>query len=683
MTQTENPLLGDWTSPFAMPPFGDICPEHYRQAFDAAFKAHNAEIAAIAADPSAPAFANVIDAMERAGRLLHRVGAVFFNVAHSDGTPAMQEIEREISPRHAAHNQAILTNAALFAKVDALYQQRETLGLTGEQMRVLEKHHRNFVRAGVALDEAGRQRMAEISHRLAELGTQFAQNVLADEGGYLLLLDEGRDLDGLPGFLRAGAAATAAERGHPGKYGITLSRSSIEPFLQFSARRDLREQAFKAWIARGANGGATDNRAIIAETLKLRAERARLLGFANFADFKLDDTMAKTATAVRDLLTAVWEPARARVIEERDALAEAARAEGGNFTLAPWDWRYYTEKVRKAKYDLDEAAIKPYFELNRMIEGAFETARRLFGVTFRERTGLPVYNPEVRVWEVMGRDGRVIGLFLGDYFERPSKRGGAWMSGFRDQERLDGVVLPIIVNVLNLVKGAPGEPVLLSLDDARTLFHEFGHGLHGLLSDVTYPSVSGTSVKRDFVELPSQLYEHWLTTPEILSRYAIHVTTGEPMPAELMDRLLSASHFNQGFATVEFLTSAFIDLDLHEAATPDSAVDVDAAEAATRARIGTPPEVTARHRPAHFQHLFSGGSYAAGYYSYLWSEVMDADAFCAFEETGDVFDADVAGLLHRNIYASGDSLDPAEAYTAFRGRMPAVDALLAGRGLKD
>ncbi|MEJ2125193.1 MAG: M3 family metallopeptidase, partial [Alphaproteobacteria bacterium] len=585
MSLHENPLLSDWTTPYELPPFSDIQPEHYRPAFEAAFAAHNAEIAQLAAETAPPSFANTIDALERSGRLLRRVASVFFNLVHADSSPELREVERDIAPRFASHYQAIFTNAALFARVDALYKTRETDDLTGEQRRVLEKHHRHFVRAGVALDEQGRKRMAEISQRQAELGTQFGQNVMADESSYLLLLEEEADLEGLPDFFRAAAAATATERGHDGKYAITLSRSSVEPFLHLSARRDLREKAFKAWISRGSNGGDTDNRAIITELLRLRAERAQLLGFANFADFKLDDTMAKNAPAVRDLLMAVWEPASARAAREREALAEAIRAEGENFDIAPWDWRYYAEKVRKSRYDLDEAETKPYFELNRMIEAAFETARALFGVTFRERTDLPIYHPDVRVWEMLGRDGQVRGLFLGDYFARPSKQSGAWMNNFRDQERLDGEVLPIVVNVLNLVKGAPGEPVLLSLDDARTLFHEFGHGLHGLLSDVTYPSVSGTGVKRDFVELPSQLYEHWLLTPEILSRYAIHTETGEPMPQALVDRLLAARNFNQGHAMVEYLTSAIVDLDLHENARPDADVDVDATEAKTRERL--------------------------------------------------------------------------------------------------
>ncbi len=683
MTVTDtaaNPLLAAWTTPHAMPPFADIRPEHYLPAFDTALAAHDQEIAAIVADPAPPTFANVMEAMERSGQALTRVSDVFFNLAGTESDEALQAIEREMMPRMAAHSQAIKTNQALFAKVDAIHQQRETLGLTGEQMRLLEEKRRGFVRAGAQLDEPGRKRMAEIAERQATLSTQFAQNVLADESSYVMLLDQG-DLDGLPGFLRSAAAAAAKERGHEGKYAITLSRSSIGPFLQFSTRRDLREQAFKAWIARGASGGGTDNRAIIAELLQLRAEAAVLLGFDTYAAFSLDNTMARTPEAVRELLLAVWEPARLRVAEDREELAAIAAAEGGNFAIAPWDWRHYAEKLRKAKHNLDEAELKPYFELDRMIEAAFETARRLFGLTFKERPDLPVYHPDVRVWEAFDRDGGVVGLFMGDYFARSTKRGGAWMSSFQDQSRLEGEVHPIIVNVLNLVKGAPGEPSLLSIDDVRTLFHEFGHGLHGLLSNVTYPSLSGTSVKRDFVELPSQLYEHWSMTPEMLKAYARHAETGQPMPDELLERVLAARKFDQGFATVEYVASALIDLDLHHAARMGEPIDIDAVELEVLERIGMPAEIVLRHRPTHFLHLFAGG-YAAGYYSYLWSEVMDADAFGAFEEAGDVFHPETAEKLHRYIYSTGGSMDPAEAYQAFRGRMPVIDALLEKRGLK-
>jgi peptidyl-dipeptidase Dcp len=480
----------------------------------------------------------------------------------------------------------------------------------------------------------------------------------------------------LPDFARAAARGTADERGLKGQHAVTLSRSSVEPFLQFSARRDLREKAFRAWIARGDNGGATDNKPVIAEMTALRDERARLLGYPSFAHYKLDDTMAKTPAAVTGLLDAVWGPARRRVGEERDALQEMVAAEGGNFALAPWDWRYYAEKLRKARYDLDESEIKPYLPLDSIIEAAFYTANRLFGLTFEPRHDVPVYHPDVRVWDVLA-DERHVGVFFGDYFARPSKRSGAWMTSLRDQEKLDGEVRPLVLNVMNFNKGADGEPTLLSFDDARTLFHEFGHGLHGLMSDVTYPMISGTGVLQDFVELPSQLYEHWLDRPEILERFARHYRTGAPMPQALMDRLIASRTFNQGYLTTEYLGSSYVDLDFHLGGAGDAAT----VESATRARMQMPEQVVLRHRPPHFQHIFSGDHYAAGYYSYLWSEVLDADAFDAFGETGDVFDATTARRLRDHIYAAGGARDPAEAYQAFRGRMPSVDPLLRKRGL--
>jgi peptidyl-dipeptidase Dcp len=542
---------------------------------------------------------------------------------------------------------------------------------------VLDRYHTIFVRAGAQLGAEKKQRLAAITERLATLGTQFSQNVLADEKSYTLVLDGEADLAGLPAFLREAAAHAADERGLKGKHVITLSRSSIEPFLTFSKRRDLREQAFKAWAARGDTGGSTDNKAIIAEMVGLRAERARLLGYETFSDFKLADTMAKTPDAVLGLLNEVWGPAKARAMEERDDLQAMAQGQGDNIGIEPWDWRFYAEQVRKARHDLDEAVIKPYFQLDRIIEAAFETAHRLFGLSFSEIKDAPRYHPDVRVWQVMGSGGELVGIFIGDYFARSSKRSGAWMSSFRGQERLAGDIRPIIVNVMNFSKG---EPSLLSFDDARTLFHEFGHALHGLLSNVTYPLLAGTGVSTDFVELPSQLYEHWLGRPEILRRYATHHETGEPIPEELLERLIAARNFNQGFATVEYLASAFVDIDLHRLNDADG-LDAAAFERESLQRIGMPREIIMRHRTPHFTHVFSGDGYSSGYYSYLWSEVLDADAFNAFEETGDAFDAETARRLKEFIYSAGNLRDPAEAYTAFRGRLPTPEALLVKRGL--
>ena len=669
----DNPLLAAWDAPFGAPPLDRIRPEHFAPAFERALAEHRSEVDAIAGAAAEPGFENTVAALERSGRLLARVSNVFYVLAGAHTNEAIQAIERDMAPVLARHWNEIHLNEKLFARLDAVH--RRPNGLTAEQARVLERYHAMFRRAGAGLDAAAKQRLKQIAERLASLATTFGQNVLADEQSYAMPLGED-DLAGLPDFARAAARGAADERGLKGQHAVTLSRSSVEPFLQFSARRALREKAFRAWIARGDNGGATDNKPVIAEMTALRDERARLLGYPSFAHYKLDDTMAKTPAAVTGLLDAVWGPARRRVGEERDALQEMVAAEGGNFALAPWDWRYYAEKLRKARFDLDESEIKPYLPLDGIIEAAFYTASRLFGLTFQERTDVPVYHPDVRVWEVLA-DGRHIGVFFGDYFARPSKRSGAWMTSLRDQERLDGEIRPLVLNVMNFNKGADGEPTLLSFDDARTLFHEFGHGLHGLMSEVTYPMISGTGVLQDFVELPSQLYEHWLDRPEILERFARHYRTGAPMPRAMMDRLIASRTFNQGYLTTEYLGSTYVDLDFHLGGAKDAAT----VETATRARMQMPEEVVLRHRPPHFQHVFSGDHYAAGYYSYLWSEVLDADAFDAFEEAGDVFDPATARRLRDHIYAAGGARDPAEAYQAFRGRMPVVDPLLRKRGL--
>jgi peptidyl-dipeptidase Dcp len=679
-TVAANPLLQEWSGPFGVPPFATLLPEHFAPAFEQALAGHRAEVETIAGSPAAPDFDNTVTAMERSGALLNRVSSIFFVLAGAHTSEALQGIERDISPLLARHNNEIYLNEALFRRIDGLHRRRESLGLTAEQCRVLERYHTHFVRAGAGLDPDKKRRLAEIGERLASLGTAFGQNVLADEKAFALVLEEG-DLGGLPDFLLAAARAAAEERGFAGKHVITLSRSSIEPFLQFSSRRDLREKAHHAWLMRGENGGATDNRGTVAEMVALRAERAKLLGYASFADYRLDDQMAKTPKAVRELLDNVWRRGRARAQRERDDLQAKIRAEGGNFAVAPWDWRYYAEKVRKERYAIDEAETKPYFQLERMIEAAFETARRLFGLTFTQ-VDMPLYHPDVRAWEVKDADGRHVGLFLGDYFAREAKHSGAWMTSLRDQEKLAGEIRPIIVNVMNFSKPEAGHAALLSFDDARTLFHEFGHGLHGLLSNVTYPLLAGTSVSSDFVELPSQLYEHWLEVPEILKKYARHCSTGEPMPQALLDRVLAARNFNQGCATVEYTASALVDIDLHS--LPDAAnLDVTGFERESLQRIEMPDEIAMRHRLPHFQHLFSGGGYAAAYYSYLWSEVLDADAFLAFEEKGNPFDPETARRLRDTIYSAGNLRDPAEAYKAFRGRLPTVDALLKKRGLID
>ncbi|WP_228930532.1 M3 family metallopeptidase [Roseibium aggregatum] len=676
---TVNPLLSDWTTPFDLPPFETIAPEHFEEAFDAAMAEAKADTDRIADQEVAPTFENTIVALETSGKTLTKVARTFFNLTGAHTNEALQKIERDVAPKLAKHSSEMLLNSKLYGRIAALWEQRDSLDLNSEDARVLERYQKMFQRAGAGLDDAGKARMADISQKLATLGTSFSQNVLKDESDYQLVLETEEDRAGLPDFLLTSAAEAANERGLDGKHVITLSRSSIEPFLQFSTNRRLREEAFKAWSARGENGGQTDNRAIISETLKLRDEKARMLGFKNFAEFKLDDTMAKTPDNVRGLLVKVWEPAVAQAREEEAKLADMARTAGENHSIEAWDWRFYSEKVRKAEHDLDETELKPYLQLENIIQAAFDTATRLFGLTFKELKDMPVYHPDVRVFEVLGKDGNHVGLFLGDYFARSSKRSGAWMSAFRSQHRLEGDVTPIIVNVMNFSKGAKGEATLLTFDDARTLFHEFGHGLHGLLSNVTYPMISGTSVSRDFVELPSQLYEHWLSQPEVLSKYAVHYKTGEPMPEALLDKLLAAANFNQGFATVEYTASALIDLELHQLEDPAD-LDVAAFEKEELGKIGMPQAITMRHRIPHFQHVFSGDGYAAGYYSYMWSEVMDADAFEAFEEKGNVFDPETAGKLLTYIYSAGGRQDPEAAYLAFRGRAPRIDALLEKRG---
>ena len=677
----DNPFFAVWTTPEGAPPFDAIKPAHFREAYERALAEHEAEIAAIAARTEPPDFANTIAAMERSGWTLERVEHAFRLLAGAHSDDEILAIERDVAPRLARHWNNIRTNEALFRRIDALIAQAQALSLTAEQRRVLERYHVTFRRAGAALDAAAKRRLAEVNERLAALGTSFSQNVLADEQNYTLALNDETELAGLPDFTREAMRSDARERGLDG-HAVTLSRSSVESFLQFAERRELREKVFRAFTARGDNGGATDNKAIIAEMVRLRAERARLLGYADFAHYRLDDAMAKTPEAVRDLLDTAWRRARQRALTDRDALQALVREEGGNFALAPWDWRYYAEKLRQRRCDFDEAAIKPYLNLESMIDAAFYVAARLFGLRFTSRADVPVWHPDVRVWEARAADGGQIGLFFGDYFARPSKRSGAWMTSLRDQQKLAGEIRPLIVNVCNFAKGADGEPTLLSFDDARTLFHEFGHALHGLLSAVTYPKISGTKVATDFVELPSQLYEHWFAQPDVLRRFARHHRTGAPMPEELLQRVIAARNFNQGFATVEYVASALVDLDFHSIGAA-STLDPNDLEADTLVRIGMPEEIVMRHRPPHFGHIFSGGYYAAGYYSNMWSEVLDADAFAAFEETGDIFDPATAKRLREAIYAAGNSRDAAEAYKAFRSRLPSVDALLRKRGLTE
>ena len=666
-----NPLLTDWDTPFGLPPFDQISDDHWAPAIDAVLEEARAKIKAIADNPELPTFANTIEAQELAEEGINRVVGAFYGVAGADSNETREALQREFAPKFSAFGSEVIENKALFARIEALWQDRDTLGLTDEQMRVLMLTRRGFVRQGAQLEGDASKRLRDVKARLSVLGTEFTQNLLAEERAWTMPLSED-DLEGLPDFVIATARGAGGDDGPV----VTLSRSLIVPFLQFSPRRDLRKRAYEAWVARGANGGETDNRAIAAETLKLREERAGLLGYGTFSDYKLETEMAKTPDAVRDLLMQVWTPAKTAAETDAQVLEAMLHADGFEGPLEPWDWRYYSELRRKKEHDLDEAELKPYLQLDRMIEAAFSCANRLFGLEFSPLDA-PRYHEDVRLWDVT-RDGQHVAVFMGDYFARPSKRSGAWCMAMRSQQRLGGDLRPHVVNVCNFAKPEEGKPALLSYDDARTLFHEFGHALHQMLSDVTYESISGTSVARDFVELPSQLYEHWLEVPEVLAEFATHADTGEAMPKDLLDRMLAAATYDMGFQTVEYVASALVDLAFHNGPAP---ADPMQKQAEVLEEIGMPHAIRMRHATPHFAHVFAGDGYSSGYYSYMWSEVMDADAFEAFEETGDAFNPELAKRLEETILSSGGSVDAAELYTRFRGRLPGVEALLKGRGL--
>lgn len=679
LSPTADPLVAEWQGPQGgVPPFDQVQVAQFKPAFDASMTSYRADIQAVADNPDAPTFENTIAALERAGRAFDRVQSVYNVWSSTMSTPEFQAVEQEIEPKLAAIRDEVFQNEKLFRRIAAVYESPDKAKLSAEQQRLVWFNYTNFVRAGAKLDAAGKARVAAINQRLATLYTTFSQNLLADEEGYATVITNAADLAGLPDSFRAAAAAEAERRGLKGQWVVANTRSSAEPFLTYSAQRELREQVWRNFISRGDHAGPRDNKPLITEILQLRAERAKLLSYPTHAHWRLENTMAKTPERAMELIEAVWKPAVARVREEVADMQRIADAEGAGIKIEPWDYRYYAEKVRKAKYDLDENELKPYLQLEKLREGMFWAAGQLYGFTFTQVTNVPVYQPDVRVWEVKAADGRHVAYFYFDPYARPGKRSGAWMNAYRNQEKFDRPITTLVSNNSNFIKGAPGEPVLVSWDDAKTLFHEFGHALHGLCSDVNYPSLSGTSVPRDYVELPSQINERWLPTPEVLSRFALHYQTGQPMPAALVERVKQAAKFNQGFATTEFLASALIDLKLHLAG--DRPIDPAAFERDELAKAGMPHEIVMRHRIPQFAHIFADEGYSAGYYSYLWADTLTADAAEAFREAGGFYDQAVAAKFRENVLSKGNTEDPAEAYRAFRGRDAGIAALMRDRG---
>ncbi len=680
VTTDANPLLEKWEGPYGgIPPFDRVQISLFKPALEAAMAEQLEEIQKIANDPAAPDFQNTIVALERSGRTLGRVGTVYGVWGATMSGPEYQAVQREMAPRLAAFQDQITQNEALFKRVETVYNSPAKAKLTPEEQRVTWLYYTNFVRAGARLNADAKKRLSQINQQLAGLYTKFSQNVLAEETDQFLVLKTEDELAGLPQSLRDAAAAAAETKKQPGTWVIVNTRSSIDPFLTYSDRRDLREKAWRMFVNRGDNGGEHDNNAIITEILQLRAERAKLLGYPTHAHWRLENAMAKTPERAMELMEAVWKPSVARVHEEVADMQALADKEGAKIKIEPWDYRYYMEKVRKAKYDLDQNEVKPYLQLEKLREGIFWVAGELFNFNFTPVTSVPVAHPDIRVWEVTDKTSkRHVGLWYFDPYARAGKRSGAWMNAYRTQERVNGEITTIVSNNSNFVKGKPGEQVLISWDDATTMFHEFGHALHGLNSNVTYPSVAGTAVARDYVEFPSQLLEHWLSTPEVLQRFALHYQTGKPIPQALVDKINRSATFNQGFATVEYLSAALIDMKLHLAG--DRKIDADVFERETLAQMGMPKEIVMRHRTPQFLHIFSGDSYSAGYYSYLWSDVLTADAFGAFVEGKGPYDRAVAERLRKYVFSVGNTTDPAEGYRSFRGRDPKIDALMKKRG---
>ena len=680
LNSNENPLLAKWEGPYGgVPPFDRVKVALFKPALEAAMAEQLAEVQKIAADAAAPDFENTIAALESSGSTLDRVTTLYGVWGATMSNPDFQAVQREMAPRLAAFNDQITQNEALFKRIEAVYNSPAKAKLSPEQQRVTWLYYTNFVRAGARLNADAKKRLSQINQQLAGLYTKFSQNVLAEETDQFIVLKSEEELAGLPQSLRDAAAAAAETKKQPGTWVIMNTRSSIDPFLTYSDRRDLREKAWRMFVNRGDNGGTHDNNAIITEILQLRAERAKLLGYPTHAHWRLENAMAKTPERAMELMEAVWKPAVARVHEEVADMQALADKEGAKIKIEPWDYRYYMEKVRKEKFDLDQNEVKPYLQLEKLREGIFWVAGELFNFNFTPVTNVPVAHPDVRVWEVTDKTSKKhIGLWYFDPYARAGKRSGAWMNAYRTQERVNGEITTIVSNNSNFVKGKPGEPVLISWDDATTMFHEFGHALHGLSSNVTYPSVAGTAVPRDYVEFPSQLLEHWLSTPEVLQKFALHYETGKPIPQALVDKITRSATFNQGFATVEYLSAALIDMKMHLAG--DRKIDADTFERETLAQLGMPKQIVMRHRTPHFLHVFASDGYSAGYYSYLWSDVITADAFGAFTEGKGAYDKAVAERLRKHVFSIGNTIDPADAYRAFRGRDPKIDALMKKRG---
>lgn len=681
VAQASNPFLADtWDTPFGVPPFDQITNEHFAPAFDAGIAEARAEFAAIVDNADAPTFENTIVAMEELGGSLNRVQSVFYALASAHTNDEIQSLSREYSPQFTQLGNEITLDDRLWARINTLYEARDTLGLDAEQLRVLELYHRDFVRAGALLGADDKARLSELNTAISSQTVAYGQNLLAENNGYELVITDEADLAGLPDGIRAAGAREAVRRGYENSWVYTLSRSSITPFLTFADNRELREDIYNGYVMRGFAGGDSDNQDEAIEIARLRAERAELLGYPNHATYQLETRMAQNPENLSDFLNQIWEPGLQRAREERDDMQAMIASEGGDFDLAPWDWFYYSEKVRQDRYALNEEEVRQYFVLDNAIEAAFAVSTRLWGLTFHEIEDAPIFIDGVRVWEVREADGTHVGVFYGDFFARPSKRGGAWMNSFRGQQNINGEnIRPVVGNYLNLVAPAEGEPALMSFNEVNTLFHEFGHALHGLLSDQRYPRITGVTGPRDYTEFPAQIYEHWAAAPEIMNEFFTHYETGETIPPELLERIQAAANFNQGFATTEYMAASLLDLAWHSLGSDEIPDDALAFETQVLDEMGLIDEIAPRYRSTYFSHIFAGG-YSAGYYAYIWSELLDADGFIPFRENG-LYDQTYATRLRENVYGAGGIRPALDLYVSFRGQEPTIEPLLENRGL--